>query len=117
MKKLLYNPLTILTLTVLTILIIFFLRKDLEKVDIFRENFLNMQQNVEEHTKKLEPQKQQIKKAREPLAIEKTARNELLKQKEDEYILYITEIELDKETPVPSPNPQPIEKWQQLLGV
>ena len=117
MKKLLYNPLTILTLTGLTILIIFFLRKDLAKVDIFRENFLNIQQNVEEHTKKLEPKKQQIEKAREPLAKEKTARNELLKQKENEYILYITEIELDKEIPVPSPSPEPIEKWQQLLGV
>lgn len=117
MKKVLYNPLTIIVLTVLTILIIFSLRRNLGKVDIIRENYLNLQQDVTKHSLRLEPQKQQVEAAKQPLAEEKTARNELLKQKEGEYVLYIPKIEVKREAVLPEPTPRPVEKWQKLLGV
>lgn len=117
MKKILYNPLTIIALTVLTILIIFSLRRNLGKIDIVRENYFNLQQEVAKHSLRLEPQKQQVETAKQPLAEEKTARNELLKQKEGEYVLYIPKIEVEREAVLPEPTPRPVEKWEELLGI
>lgn len=117
MKQFIYSPPAIIILTLITVFLIISLRGNLEKVDISRQNFLNIQQDVTELRDNLKPKKQRLESAQQPLAKEKIARNELLKKKPGEYVLYIQDVELNKEEIVPTPTPLPIEEWRNLLGV
>lgn len=117
MKHILYSPPAIILITLLVIISIIKLRGNLGKVDISEQNYYNMQQDVSERKTQLQPLRQQLEAVQEPLGKEKIARNELLKKKEGEYVLYIPDVEVKNQEAGPTPTPEPIEEWKQLLRI
>ncbi len=115
MRKLLYRYPVIIVITLITMYFIFSLRTSLKKADIPKENLQNIASEVDTINDKVQEQEQQLQEAKQPLAKEKIARNELLMKNEGEVVLNLPDIELIEVESEPTPTSAPIKQWQKLI--
>ncbi len=115
MKKILYHPLTILLVSILSLYCIFSLRKNLKRINISRENLRNINNQVRQLKTKVDQKEKQLKQAKKSYSKEKIARNELLLKKPGEYVIQLPELNVDRKQTESSLQSQPIEQWKKLL--
>lgn len=117
--KLLYHPVTVLSLTIVAIMFFFSLDKSSKKTQISSENIRVLEYEVNQISQEVIQLEEKIEDSESLQFKEKVVRNELLLQKPGEYILQIsnqiTENISDQENKNLIQNESNIKKWQNLI--
>ncbi|MBD3250662.1 MAG: hypothetical protein GF381_03800 [Candidatus Pacebacteria bacterium] len=115
MKKLFFHPITALILTILTILFVFSLRSNQEKVRLSRENIKNLKKVVDQAQTEVEQKQAQLETAKQPLTKEKIIRNKLLLQRPGEHILQIQDFTIIEQREDKKTETNPWQEWKKIL--
>jgi cell division protein FtsB len=91
MKKLLYHPLIIIIITIISGLFLLSLKKTAQKSETAAKNVAVLEGQINQLAGQIETEKQAIEYTSSDLAKEKILRDELLLQKPGEYVLQIPE--------------------------
>jgi cell division protein FtsB len=115
LKKICYHPLSILVFSLICLYFILSLRRNLKRLNVSYNNLKQVETQVKKLETGLEEKQQQLEQAQLPLAQEKIARNELLLKKPGEYVVQLPKLASEQDQFTPSPSPQPLEQWRQVL--
>jgi cell division protein FtsB len=116
MGKLLSHPITLIIFTLVCAVFIFSLRKNSQKTDLARETTDTLQQEVQDLANTVTTLQEKQEYVASDEYKEKLIRNELLMQKEGEYVVTLLLPEETAATSTPPPSkPSPREQWFNLL--
>jgi len=115
MNKIILNPLTIIAFTILGVTLLISLRQNINKIDQSQQNMNILEQEIVKLSSEVSQTEQQLEKADDPISKEKILRNELLMQKEGEYIVQIPEVESRKKQKADHKKTTPWEEWTKLI--
>ncbi len=114
-KKWVQSPIVIIIATLLAISFILSLRKNLSRLTLSEHNLNILRSEVNDLQTEVDNKQQELELAKQPLAKEKIARNELLLKKEGEYVIQLPEIKLPEEKMLADKELSNWEKWEKLL--
>jgi cell division protein FtsB len=116
MGRWLFHPLTALSLTLLTLVMVISLRQTAQKTQISSEETMVLDQEVQKIASEISQLQEQVELAEHPFTQEKILRNELLLQKPGEYVVQLPEVSVPPQPqPTPSPSLTPWQAWQKVL--
>lgn len=115
LKQIVFNPITALILTVVSLLVVLSLRQNLRRLDYSRENLRQSKDQVEQLEETVSEKRFALDKAKQPLSKEKILRDELLLKRPGEFVVQLPEIVIENEGEVDALNQPPWEEWKQVL--
>ncbi|MBD3279221.1 MAG: hypothetical protein GF390_00745, partial [Candidatus Pacebacteria bacterium] len=107
MSKLLYHPVVILIFTLLSVTLSVSLYQSLTKTHQARENLSILKKEINQQTSQITATQEQLNQAQTPLVQEKIWRDELLLQKQGEYIVQLPELDKAEQLITPTPTASP----------
>lgn len=117
-RRLIFNPITLIFLTILSIIFSISLHKSAQKTTRSAHNLASVEQEVAQIETEVEQLELALESAEQPLAKEKIIRNELMMQKPGECVIQIADelTQLAASTAAEiKPTPTPWEEWRELL--
>lgn len=114
MNKILSNPIIFVLITSLFVVFFFSLRKNEEKIKISTQSINSLQNEVKNIEAEISDAETKLTQAQSPLNKEKILRDQLLMQKEGEYVLQIPSLE-KKEVKTEIIVSSPWEEWKKLI--
>lgn len=113
-SKILSHPITIVLFSLIFVLFFISLRKNATKTKISTQNISTLENEIQSLEKKIDESQKELEIAQSPLSQEKIIRNELLMQKEGEYIVQLPELK-KKEVKNEKGKTSPWEAWRELM--
>lgn len=117
MKKLLYHPLTILVITFLVIIAITSLRSNQKRVSLSQENLKSAQIAYEKEKRETTKEKALLEQLQQPFIQEKIARDELLRQKNNEILIKLPDIVIQQKENTEVQQKTVFEQWKDVLKI
>lgn len=114
MNKILSNPIIIVIFTAFFILFFLSLKKNEEKIRISTQSINSLQSEVKKIEEEVSDTEDKLYQAQNPLYKEKIIRDQLLMQKEGEYVLQIPSLE-KKEVKTEAITKTPWQEWMELI--
>jgi hypothetical protein len=115
MKKIIFHPFTIIIFTLISTTILISLNKTRSKTTSSVRNTELLEEDIASISREVSQTEQSLAKSNHPLTREKILRNELLMQKEAEYIIQLPDINLAKTNNLEKNQQSPWEEWKKLL--
>lgn len=114
MNKILSNPVIIIVFSIFCLLAFASLRKNAAKTKVSSQNIAVLEKDIASLEEKIKKSQESLDAAQQPLSREKILRNELLMQKEGEYLVQLPNLEQKvkniAETPI-----SPWQEWKKLI--
>ncbi|MBT7309208.1 MAG: hypothetical protein HN846_00620 [Candidatus Pacebacteria bacterium] len=116
MSKLIFNPITFLGITIISIIFSISLYKSAKRTSYSAENIKSIEEEVLKTEAEVLALEIAIEESQQPFIEEKIIRNELLMKKPGEYVIQIpNELIEQTQTTIEVKTLSPWEEWQQLL--
>jgi len=116
MSKLIFNPITFLGITIISIIFSISLYKSAKRTSYSAENIKSIEEEVLKTEAEVLALEIAIEESQQPFIEEKIIRNELLMKKPGEYVIQIpNELVEQTQTTIEIKTLSPWEEWQQLL--
>ena len=116
MSKLIFNPITFLGITIISIIFSISLYKSAKRTSYSAENIKSIEEEVLKTEAEVLALEIAIEESQQPFIEEKIIRNELLMKKPGEYVIQIpNELIEQTQTTIEIKTLSPWEEWQQLL--
>ena len=116
MSKLIFNPITFLGITIISIIFSISLYKSAKRTSYSAENIKSIEEEVLKTEAEVLALEIAIEESQQPFIEEKIIRNELLMKKPGEYVIQIpNELVEQTQTTIEVKTLSPWEEWQQLL--
>lgn len=115
MSKLLFNPITAVIISLLTIIFWFSLYQTTQEMRDSNQDTQKLRENNNQLTQDILQLEEKVDLAQSREAKEAIARNELLMQKEGEIVLKLPDVEISKEETKIEQELTPWQEWQGLL--
>lgn len=118
MQKLIFNPITFLGITILSVVFSISLYQSAQRTKLSTENLEYLEEEVSQMQAEVLSLETAIDQSQQPFAKEKIIRDELLMKKPNEYVIQIPDELVESITPIESKSiEKPLEEWQDLLGL
>lgn len=115
MSKLIFNPLAASIISLLAIIFWFSLYQTTQEIRSSGQDTKIIRDNIDDLTLEIQNLEGKISLAKDPNTREQMVRNELLMQKEGEYVLKLPDIETIETKPEEIENLTVWQEWQELL--
>jgi len=115
MRLLLSHPIMILLVIVLVIVFFISLNQSEQRAASSNEEIVELEQEVAQIENSVDELEQQLEVAGHPITKEKVIRDELLLQKEGEYVFQLPEIEIEEKPVEVAETPTPWQQWKEVL--
>lgn len=118
-SKIIYHPLSLLFLTIISVIFSLSLMKTTKRAKGSAEKFTSAQKIVDQREQEVDKIQDSFENSQQVLNQEKMIRNELLRKKAGEYVVQISDDQLQtlqaKENDLKINDVQPWDEWQKLI--
>ncbi len=119
LSRLIYHPITLLSITIVSLLFFLSLLKTTQRAQGSAQNIKDQQDQVNQETAKVQALRDSLETAKKPLSQEKIFRNELLMKTPGEYVVQISDESLKQDQNLKKEakieQNIPWKEWQKLI--
>ena len=115
MRSFLSHPVIVLLFIVLAIVFYISLDQSSQRAVNSKQEIQQLENEIAHTQNEVSKLESELKIAEHPITVEKVIRDQLLMQKENEYVFQLPEIEVIEKKPTPEIERTPWEEWREVL--